>query len=150
MQHTKRLLIKGGLAFLALASLPVKLLASVWPRETFSATTAAGALKSLLGVDTTTPSDRINLKAPEIAENGAVVPVSINTSLENVESISIIVNNNPRPMAANFEIPPGTLPKIASRIKMGETSEVMAVVKTRDGVYSTSKEVKVTIGGCGG
>jgi sulfur-oxidizing protein SoxY len=143
-------MIKGGLAFLAVVSLPGRLLAGIWPKETFSATTASAALQSLLGVDTTTPTDRINLKTPEIAENGAVVPVSITTSLENVESISIIVENNPRPMAANFEIPPGTLPKVSSRIKMGETSEVMAVVKTRDGVYSTSKEVKVTIGGCGG
>jgi sulfur-oxidizing protein SoxY len=104
----------------------------------------------LLGTDALTPSDQIELKVPEIAENGAVVPVTIKTSLQNVESISIVVQKNPRPMAANFEIPPGTLPTVASRIKMGETSEVMAVVKTSNGIYSTAKEVKVTIGGCGG
>lgn len=150
MQYTKRLFIKSGLAFLALASLPGTLLASMWPKATFSATSAQDALESLFGVGTATPSDKIHLKAPEIAENGAVVPITIETSLENVQSISIVVNNNPRPMAANFEIPQGTLPKISSRIKMGETSDVVAVVKTSDGVYSTSKEVKVTIGGCGG
>ena len=150
MQYTKRLFLKGGMALLALASLPRALLAAVWPQETFMSTTASNALKALLGTDATTPSDQIELKVPEIAENGAVVPVSIMTSLENVESISIVVENHPSPMAATFEIPPGTLPKIASRIKMGETSDVMAVIKTSNGIYSTAKEVKVTIGGCGG
>lgn len=150
MQYTKRLFLKGGMALLAVASLPRMLLAAVWPQEAFSSGTASGALKALLGSSSTTPSDQIELKVPEIAENGAVVPVSIMTSLENVESISIVVEKNPRPMAATFEIPQGTLPKIASRIKMGETSDVMAVIKTGNGIYSTSKEVKVTIGGCGG
>ena len=150
MQYTKRLFLKGGMALLAVASLPRALLAAVWPRETFSSASASDALKVLLGTDVTTPSDQIELKVPEIAENGAVVPVSIMTSLENVESISIVVKNNPRPMAATFEIPQGTLPKIASRIKMGETSDVMAVVKTSNGIFSTAREVKVTIGGCGG
>jgi sulfur-oxidizing protein SoxY len=150
MQYTKRLFMQGGLALLALAALPRTLLAAVWPQQAFSAVTAKDALNTLLGTDVTSPTERIDLKVPEIAENGAVVPVSIKTSLENVESISIVVKNNPRPMAATFEIPPGTLPKIASRIKMGETSDVIAVVKTSTGIYSTSKEVKVTIGGCGG
>jgi sulfur-oxidizing protein SoxY len=144
------MILRGCVALLALATLPATLLAAAWPQKTFSATAASDALKALYGTDVTTPSDRIDLKIPEIAENGAVVPVSITTSLENVESISIVVKNNPRPMAATFEIPPGTLPKIAGRIKMGETSDVMAVIKTSDGIYSTASEVKVTIGGCGG
>ena len=105
-------------------------------------------MTELLGTDQTAPTDQIRLKVPEIAENGAVVPVTISTALENVESISIVVENNPRPLAATFEILPGTLPDISSRIKMGETSDVIAVVKTDTGLYSTSKEVKVTIGGC--
>jgi sulfur-oxidizing protein SoxY len=87
---------------------------------------------------------------PEIAENGAVVPVTVSTTLADVESISIVVKNNPRPLVASFEIPAGTLPDVSSRIKMGETSDVTAVVKTADGLYSTSRQVKVTIGGCGG
>jgi sulfur-oxidizing protein SoxY len=76
--------------------------------------------------------------------------VEINTTLPDVESVSIVVRNNPRPLAASFDIPAGTLPDIECRIKMGETSDVMAVVRTKTGVFSTSKEVKVTIGGCGG
>lgn len=150
MQFTRRMIMQGGVALAALAMLPRTLLAAAWPKEVFGATTASQALKAALGTDVITPSDRIELKVPEIAENGAVVPVSIKTSLENVESISIVVEKNPRPMAASFEIPPGTLPKIVSRIKMGETSDVIAVVKTSNGIYSTASEVKVTIGGCGG
>jgi sulfur-oxidizing protein SoxY len=107
-------------------------------------------MNELLGTDQTTPSDQINLDVPVIAENGAVVPITISTTLSNVESISIVVENNPRPLAAMFEIMPGTVPEISSRIKMGETSDVLAVVKTDAGIYSTSKQVKVTIGGCGG
>jgi len=150
MQITKRTIIKNGLAILTLASLPRILLAAAWPQKAFSQPAASDALTALLGTDVTTPSDRIDLKLPAIAENGAVVPVSVNTTLENVESISIVVKNNPRPMAATFEIPSGTLPKITTRIKMGETSDVIAVIKTPDGIYSASGEVKVTIGGCGG
>jgi len=150
MQVTKRMIIKSGWALLTLASLPRILMAAVWPQTVFSQSAASEALKTLLGTDVTIPSDRIDLKIPAIAENGAVVPVSIKTTLENVESISIVVENNPRPMVATFEIPPGTLPRITTRIKMGETSDVMAVVKTGNGIYSASGEVKVTIGGCGG
>ena len=150
MQFTRRMIMQGGVALAALAMLPRTLLAAAWPQATFGSTTVGQALKAALGTDVTTPSDRIDLKVPEIAENGAVVPVSIKTSLENGDSISIVVKNNPRPMAASFEIPPGTLPKIASRIKMSETSDVMAVIKTSNGIYSTASEVKVTIGGCGG
>jgi sulfur-oxidizing protein SoxY len=150
MQYTKRTLMKGGLALLALAALPRALLAAVWPEKAFNANGMKAALVELLGTDVTTTTDQITLKVPEIAENGAVVPVSIQTALENVESISIVVEKNPRPMVANFEIPPGTLADVSSRIKMAETSDVMAVVKTSNGIYSTSKQVKVTIGGCGG
>lgn len=150
MHNSRRMIIKGGLALLALATLPRTLLAAAWPQASFASSAADDALKAWLGTDATTPTDKIDLKIPQIAENGAVVPVTINTTLENVQSIGIVVKNNPRPLAATFEIPPGTLPKIATRIKMGETSEVMAVVKTDNGIFSASSEVKVTIGGCGG
>jgi len=107
-------------------------------------------MNELLGSDQTVHSDEISLKAPEIAENGAVVPVKIKTTLKNVQSISIVVEKNPRPLAATVEILPGTLPEFSSRIKMRETSDVTVVVKTDSGLFSTSKEIKVTIGGCGG
>ena len=150
MQLGRRLVLQGGIALAALAALPGRLLAAAWPEKAFASEAAEQALVDLLGTDQTTPSDQITMKVPEIAENGAVVPVTISTTLDDVESISIVVRNNPRPLAASFEIPQGTLPQISGRIKMGETSDVLAVVKTNAGVFSTSKEVKVTIGGCGG
>ena len=76
------------------------------------------------------------------------MPVTISTTLKNVESIIIVVENNPRPLVATFEMMSRALPEVSSRIKMAETSQVMAVVKTHTGNYSTSKDVKVTIGGC--
>jgi sulfur-oxidizing protein SoxY len=150
MDVGKRLLLKGGVALAALAALPRTLLAAAWPEKAFAATEADAAMSTLFGTNQAAASDQITLKVPEIAENGAVVPVTISTTLGNVESISIVVENNPRPLAASFEIPAGTLPAVSSRIKMGETSDVIAVVKTDAGLYSTSKQVKVTIGGCGG
>ena len=150
MDVGKRLLLKGGVALAALAALPRTLLAAMWPEEAFAATEADAAMSTLFGTNQATASDQITLKVPEIAENGAVVPVTISTTLADVESISIVVKNNPRPLVASFEIPAGTLPDVSSRIKMGETSDVTAVVKTADGLYSTSRQVKVTIGGCGG
>ena len=150
MDVGRRLLLKGSVALAALAALPRTLLAAAWPEKAFAASEADAAMSTLFGTNESTPSDRITLKVPEIAENGAVVPVTISTTLENVESISIVVRNNPRPLAASFEIPAGTLADVSSRIKMGETSDVIAVVRTNTGIYSTSKQVKVTIGGCGG
>ena len=148
MQAGRRLLLKGGAALALLAALPKALLAAAWPKIAFLSTDGGDALSTLLGTDQTIRSDEITLKLPEIAENGAVVPVTVGTSLENVESINIVVEKNPRPLAATFEIMPGVFPNISSRIKMAETSRVMAVVKTNSGIYSTSKVVKVTLGGC--
>ena len=150
MQYTKRTLLKGCFALLAVAALPRVLLAAAWPEKAFNASAMNAALVDLFGTDVTTSSDQITLKVPEIAENGAVVPVSIKTTLENVESISIVVEKNPRPMVATFEIPSGTLADISSRIKMAKTSDVTAVIKTNNGIYSTARQVKVTLGGCGG
>ena len=150
MHIDRRIFVRGGLALAALAALPRALFAAAWPEKAFSLTTADAAMSELLGSDQPIPSDQISLKAPEIAENGAVVPLKIKTTLENVQSISIVVENNPRPLAATIEILPGTLTEFSSRIKMGETSDVMVVVKTDSGLFSASKHVKVTIGGCGG
>lgn len=150
MQSSRRFLLKGGLAIAALAALPRALLAAAWPEKPFMSTAASEALVNLFGTDQTTPSDLITLGLPTIAENGAVVPVDVSTTLENVESISIVVEKNPRPLATHFDFVGDVPPEISSRIKMGQTSDVMVVVKTDTGLYSTTREVKVTIGGCGG
>jgi sulfur-oxidizing protein SoxY len=88
---------------------------------------------------------------PEIAENGAVVPVGVATTLAGASTISIAVSNNSTPLAASFTLSEATIPNVSTRIKMAKTAEVVAVVKTADGsTYVAKKEVKVTIGGCGG
>jgi sulfur-oxidizing protein SoxY len=133
---------------LAVLALPGVLLAAAWPKEAFHSTAASQALISLLGTDRTTPSNDIELRVPLVAEDGTIVPISVATTLPDVKSISVVVVNNPRPLAISFELGEGTLPEISSRIKMAETSEVMAVVDTTGGIFSRSTTVKVTLGGC--
>jgi len=107
-------------------------------------------MKDAFGSSKTTPSKNIKLKAPDIAENGAVVPITITSNIPHTESISIVVAKNPSPLAATFNLGPTTKGYISTRIKMSKTSDVTAVIKAGGKLYSTSKNVKVTIGGCGG
>jgi sulfur-oxidizing protein SoxY len=120
-----------------------------YPEDAFKQKSEADAIKSLYG-KTAEPSDKVKLDAPEIAENGAVVPVSVSSSLADVTSISILVSENPNALAASYKIPAGTLPSVANRIKMAKTTNVIAIVEAGGKLYSTTKEVKVTVGGCGG
>ncbi len=95
-------------------------------------------------------SDKVNLDAPEIAENGAVVPISVSSALPDVTSIAILVSENPFPLAASYRFRPAHRPMVANRLKMAKTSKVIALVESGGKIYSASKEVKVTVGGCGG
>jgi len=92
----------------------------------------------------------VKLDAPEIAENGAVVPVAVSSSLPDVTSIAILVTENPNTLAAAYRILPGAAPSVSNRLKMAKTSNVIAVVEAGGKLYSATKEVKVTVGGCGG
>ncbi len=148
MRARRRTILEAGFALLALMGLPAFLRAASWPKKAFERAAAREALVSLYGTDRTSPSDRVHLSAPLVAENGTVVPISIQTTLEDVRSISIVVDKNPRPLAATFEIPEGTIPAIDCRIKMGESSTVMAVVQTPAGLFSSVRDVTVTVGGC--
>ena len=94
--------------------------------------------------------DRVKLDAPEIAENGGVVPISVTTTLDKVTSISFFVAENPSALAASYKIPDGTIPAVANRLKMAKTTNVTAIVEADGKLYSATKEVKVTVGGCGG
>jgi sulfur-oxidizing protein SoxY len=152
----RRIFLKGTLATSALGVAvgsgliaPRSVLAA-WSKDAFDAKDLNSALTSLFGSSSLTASTKIKIKAPDIAENGAVVPVSISTDLPDVESINIVVEKNPTPMTANFVLGATALPDVSTRIKMGKTSSVLAVVKAGGKLYSTGKEVKVTIGGCGG
>ncbi|CAK0772464.1 sulfur-oxidizing protein SoxY [Gammaproteobacteria bacterium] len=116
-----------------------------WPAGLFDAKDMKGAL----GGDEGTASPNIVLKTPDIAENGAVVSVTVESSLPNVETISILVKDNPHPLSAVFILGPEVLPNISTRIKIAKTSEVIALVKSGDKRFITTKEVKVISGGCG-
>jgi sulfur-oxidizing protein SoxY len=120
-----------------------------YPEEAFKQKSDADAIKSLYG-KTAEASDKIKLDAPEIAENGAVVPVSVTTTLSDVSSISFLVAENPIVLVASYRIPAGTVPSVANRIKMAKTSKVTVLVEAGGKLYSANKEVKVTVGGCGG
>ena len=92
----------------------------------------------------------MQLTAPDIAENGAVVPVGVVSTLAGVEAIAILVEKNPNPLAASFMLPAGTEPSVQTRVKMGQTSDVYALVKAGGKFFIAKKEIKVTLGGCGG
>lgn len=148
MRFNRRQLLGGALALLGMVLLPIKLLADV--RATFKATKTAAVLQGLFGDLPIEESDAIKFRTPAIAENGAVVPVTVTTDIVGVESISVMVDNNPNPLSATYDIGPDTLADISFRIKMGKSSVVRALVKTSDKVDYATREVKVTIGGCGG
>ena len=120
-----------------------------YPEHAFNQKSEAEAVKALYG-RTHEPSDQVKLDAPEIAENGAVVPIAVSSALPNVTSIAILVSENPFPLAATYKIPPGTSAMVANRLKMAKTSKVIALVASGEKVFSATKEVKVTVGGCGG
>ena len=123
---------------------------AAWPKEAFSSKKVEDALSSLMGSSASSPSDAITIKAPDIAENGAVVPITIDTSMNGVESIALIASNNATPLVASFNLGSGTQGYVSTRIKMGKTGDVVAVVKSGGKMFSARKGVKVTIGGCGG
>lgn len=88
-------------------------------------------------------------RLPRIAENGALVPITISSTLDNVEKISILVAKNPSPLSAEFYLTPAVKPHVSARLKMAETSDVIVIVQSNGKLYRTSQKVKVTVGGCG-
>ncbi len=135
-------------AMTALAASPVRLWANI--RDAFKAESVDEAVKSVTAGLPVEESDAITFKIPDIAENGAVVPVTVSTDLPDVKAISIVIENNPNPLTTRFDISPNTFADVSTRVKMGESSVVRVYVETPDKVFTTAKEVKVTIGGCGG
>src|SRR6202035_2314418 len=154
---TRRLILQGagvvalvGLGNIAFGPPPALAAANdKYPEDAFKAKSAADAIKALYG-KTAEPSDKVKLDAPEIAENGAVVPISVTTDLADVTSISFLVTDNPNALAASYRIPAGTMPSVANRLKMAKTSNVIAILEAGGKLYSATREVKVTVGGCGG
>ena len=148
MKLQRRALIKSLFTAAAVLAVPRFVFASR-PDAAFDADNTESIVSDLFD-GPITESNQVKLKVPDIAENGAVVPVTVSTDLADVEAISVMVENNPTPLVAMFELSPQSVPEISVRIKMGESSKVQTVVKAGGKYYSASKEVKVTIGGCGG
>jgi sulfur-oxidizing protein SoxY len=141
---------RRGLLAIALLGLlsPLRAFAA-WNKAAFEAKALPAALQQL-GAGTPIESKDIVIKAPEIAENGAVVPIEISSSLPGVSAISVLVDKNPTPLVSTFRFADGADGFVSTRIKMGETSAVRAVVEANGKFYTATKEVKVTLGGCGG
>jgi sulfur-oxidizing protein SoxY len=156
MNQTRRNVLKAGggaslYALLAAAGMlrPDTALAADWNQKAFEAKNLKDAFDAL-GAGSRADSIGIFMTAPEIAENGAVVPIGAVSKIPGTESIAILIAKNPTALAANFDIPAGTEPSVSTRVKMAETSEVHVLVKAQGKFYVTKKEIKVTIGGCGG
>lgn len=138
-----------GLAVSAGILKPGSALAADWNSSGFDAKTLEETLKKVGAAGAAVSTD-VAVIGPEIAENGAVVPVSVSSKLPNTEYMAILVEKNPNPLAAAFNLPAGTEAQIGTRVKMGGTSNVHALVKAGGKWYIATKEIKVTLGGCGG
>lgn len=156
MNQNRRFLLKGTLAAsatgiaISAGLLTPKAVMAAWAKTAFEATDVNDALKAALGSADHTDSDKVKLKAPDIAENGAVVPITVSSSIPGTDTIGILVSTNNQPLTATFNLGARTEADVSTRIKMGKTADVIAVVKADGKLYSTKKQVKVTIGGCGG
>jgi len=153
---SRRVILQGvasvalvGLGTMAFGAAPAFAANDKYPEEAFKQKSSDDAIKLLYG-KSAEKSDKIKLDAPEIAENGAVVPIAVSSTLADVTAIAFLVAENPNALVAAYKIPAGTMPSVANRIKMAKTSNVIVVVEAGGKLYSTSKEVKVTVGGCGG
>ena len=146
----------GGVTLLTLLSAagwlkPGDAIAADWNKAAFDTKTMDETMKALGASGAPTPSGSIAfVQTPDIAENGAVVPIGITSSLPKTEAIAILVEKNPNMLAAMFELPAGTEPSISTRVKMGQSSNVYALVRADGKYHVASKEIKVTLGGCGG
>ena len=156
MNQTRRKVLKAGggaslYALLAAAGMmqPEAALAADWNQKAFEAKNLKDALDAL-GAGSPVNSSDIVMTAPEIAENGAVVPIAATSKLPGTESIAFLIAKNPTALAASFDIPSGTEPTVSTRVKLAQSTDVHVLVKAQGKYYMTKKEVKVTIGGCGG
>jgi sulfur-oxidizing protein SoxY len=127
---------------------PLAVLAA-WNEQAFGAKTAADALQGI-GAAGAAPSKDIVIEAPQIAENGAVVPIEVSSNIPGTTAIAVLIEKNPFPLASRFEFKEGALPFVKLNVKMGETSDVRVVATAGGKSYVATREIKVTIGGCGG
>ncbi|MBL3600996.1 MAG: thiosulfate oxidation carrier protein SoxY [gamma proteobacterium endosymbiont of Lamellibrachia anaximandri] len=138
--------LTGGAA--AFALLTPRAVLATWDEKAFDSRSVSDALQNGLGSSAIAISDDILIKAPDIAANGAIVQVTVEAKLPDVESITLLAEKNPRPLCGIFHPGPGVRPKMAIRIKMGQSSDVIAVAKSGGKLYMARRSVKVSAGGC--
>ena len=109
----------------------------------------AAALSAEAGETKLIESDRLSLEAPQVAEDGAIVPIAVETDLPGVTELVLLVEKNPNPLAARFKFHGGAIPYVSTRLKMNETCDVIALAKTHSGLFTARRTVKVLVGGCG-
>ncbi|HEX8818442.1 MAG TPA: thiosulfate oxidation carrier protein SoxY [Archangium sp.] len=156
MNEQRRLVLKagGGLGVLALAYAagliqPEAAVAADWNQTAFAGKNLEEVLAAF-GGSVPTESKDIDITAPDIAENGAVVPITIESKIAKTQEIALLVEKNPNALSSRFELPEGTDPYVMTRVKMGQTSHVVALVKADGKYFFARREIKVTLGGCGG
>lgn len=152
----RRTLLKGslGASLVGIAAgaglLSPQAVFAAWPKSAFTSKRVDEAVKELLGDSSMSNSNLIKITAPPIAENGAEVGIAVESSLPKVDSINILVEKNGQPLAANFTMASNTNAFVRTRVKIGKTSDVHAVIRSNGKLFTAKREVKVTIGGCGG
>ena len=152
MKVNRRKFLKTSLAFgtTGIILLELQLAQAEWLSADFAPGSFDATMKQLLKGKTIVETDKINLNIPEIAENGALVPVTVTSSIKDIQSIAIVVEQNPVPLAIQAQLMPELEPFMSARLKIASTSFVFALAETEKEFYSIKKKVKVTIGGCGG
>ncbi|MBS4020430.1 MAG: thiosulfate oxidation carrier protein SoxY [Dechloromonas sp.] len=154
MNNQRRNVLKTGtgaavLGALAAAGMIPNVALAAWNKAAFEAKSMADTLKAL-GATQPADSSDVQVTGPDIAENGAVVPVGVDSKIAGTTMVAILIDKNPNALAASFMLPAGTEANVQTRVKMGQTSNVYALVKAGDKFYMATKEIKVTLGGCGG
>lgn len=156
MPDSRRQFIKKSISYTAYTAAMAtglfnpKLSYANWLAEDFARNTLDETMNRLFGDLKIKTSKAIKIKLPRIAENGAVVPIKVTSSIENVDTIIILVEKNPVPLSALFSLSPAVEPYVSARIKMAETCDVIVVLRAEGELFSSRQKVKVTIGGCGG
>ena len=149
MNQKRRQVLRLLAGAAALAAVPLRALAEfVRPQPAFEAKTIDKVFAAMGSPPE--DSDLIELETPDIAENGAVVPVEVTSGIPGTSRIYLAIEMNPNPLAAAFAIPEGTEPYVATRVKVAQTCMIYAIVEADGKLYKAGRETKVTLGGCGG
>jgi sulfur-oxidizing protein SoxY len=149
---TKRRKILQAAAAVATAALGLRItqpaMAADWNKAAFGATSVADTLKSL-GASGASPSKDISINAPDVAENGAAVPIEVMSRIPNTQSITLVADRNPFPLLASFDFAASAEPYVSTRVKLAGSSDVRVIVRADGRYYVAVREIKVTTGGCG-